>query len=762
MSRLNKIKRIIAGALVALLLLVQGPVGYALAVPTPPSAPTAPFAPEAPEGPQPPPEAPIAPDSPTAPGTSGEPDANLPPASGETLAQEQPQDEGGSEEGGSWREGRRRNRDGDGGNTGAPSEQTSESQPQPEGVVSDGNVGETTINTGNADNSANILNSANSNLAGGDSASESGEGGGITVVNDGNGSGSDNTGSATVNSDSTTTQDNTARVVNNLDQDSTTGDNSASRNTGGDSTITTGDANVTGTIINSVNTNVDGVMVAEFNVADDHVGDILLDFGSGCISGCGVGDVAVVNSGNGDSSTNTGTVDSTASDTTFQNNDATIENNLTLEANSGDNWASRNTGGDSTIETGDANVSANLLTFANTNIVGGVVYSVVNIFGDLIGDIIFPENVCCLADTTVKNVGNGDGSTNTANVNLDSTDTTTQTNDATILNNLNLDATTGGNDVSRNTNGTNSVTTGDASIDAQLLNIANTNIAGGLWWLVIVNEAGKWVGKILGSDGNFYGGSDGFEFTVNDAGEVAVTNSGNGAGSTNTGTVNQTTNNTTEQTNTANIVNNVDLSANTGGNSASRNTGGNNSITTGDASIIANIVNFVNNNISGGGMLFVNVVNVFGSWLGDFVGPGQHKDKTTGQLALEAQSQSTGGVGGESSNGQSQSSSSGGTGGNGGSSGSSPSDSSEDSDATAGGSSTTTGGSSIFASILNTKVAGFRTADSGTGFAGGETTSALVDAVEETAKTINFNLAWLIFLIPFGLGIGLVKKKLLA
>ena len=386
----------------------------------------------------------------------------------------------------------------------------------------------------------------------------------------------------------------------------------------------------------------------------------------------------------------------------------------------------------------------------------------VNIFGDLIGDIFFPENVsiCCLADTTVKNVGNGDGSTNTTNVNIDSTDTTTQTNDANILNNINLDATTGDNMTSSNTKGTNSVTTGDASIDAQLINIANTNIAGGLWWLVIVNEAGKWVGKILGSDGNFYGGSDGFEFTVNDAGEVAVTNSDNGAGSTNTGTVNQTTNNTTEQTNTANIVNNVDLSANTGGNSASRNTGGNNSITTGDANIIANIVNFVNNNITGGGMLFVNVVNVFGSWLGDFVGPGQHKDKTTGQLALEAQSQSTGGVGGDNS--QSPSPSGEGNGEAGGNSGSSSSDSSEDSDATAGGSSTTTGGSSIFASILNTRIAGFRTADSGTGFAGGETSSALVDAVEDTAKTINFNLAWLIFLIPFGLGIGLVKKKLLA
>jgi hypothetical protein len=35
------------------------------------------------------------------------------------------------------------------------------------------------------------------------------------------------------------------------------------------------------------------------------------------------------------------------------------------------------------------------------------------------------------------------------------------------------------------------------------------------------------------------------------------------------------------------------------------------------------MVNFVNNNITGGGKLFVTVVNVFGSWLGNFVPPGQ-------------------------------------------------------------------------------------------------------------------------------------------
>src|SRR3989344_3697450 len=120
MTKSNKIKKFVGGILVALLLVVQGPVGYALAVPTPPSAPTAPDAPEAPqapEGPGAPPEAPTAPDSPTASGIPGEPDSNQPPVGGDTVAQEQPQGEGGSDEEGSWRERHRRDRDEEGKNT---------------------------------------------------------------------------------------------------------------------------------------------------------------------------------------------------------------------------------------------------------------------------------------------------------------------------------------------------------------------------------------------------------------------------------------------------------------------------------------------------------------------------------------------------------------------------------------------------------------------------------------------------------------------
>jgi len=737
MSRktLNIFKKLVAGTLAALLLLVQGPVGYALAVPTSPSAPTAPSAPPPPDDPPPPPPPPDGPGDP--------PPPPPPPGSEETLSSEgSSQDVGGTEVQSSGSES---------GST--SSSGGSEASSSNTGQTADGQVGDTSINTGDANNIANITTQANSNLAGGGSGD--GSGGGITLVNNDNGADSDNTGSVTVVDDSTTTQDNSAQVVNSLNQDSNTGDNSASRNVG-DSGITTGDANVSGTVITAVNTNVDGVMVAEFNVVDDHVGDIVLDFGNACISGCGVGDIAVINSANGADSTNTGTVDSVTNNDTFQNNDATIENNLILDANSGDNKADRNTGGDSEITTGDANVSASVLTFANTNIVGGVIYSIVNIFGDLIGDIIFPSNVCCIGSAAVKNSGNGADSTNTAEINLEQNDTTLQTNNANIQNNLNLAATTGDNSTSKNTNGSNSVSTGDANVEAQVLNIVNTNIAGGVWWLVIVNEAGKWIGKILGSDGNFYGGSEGLEFSVNDAGEVMVTNSGNGAGSTNTGTVNQTTNNTIVQNNSANVVNNINLSANTGGNSASRNTGGDSEITTGDANIIANIVNFVNNNITGGGLLFVNVINVFGSWFGDFVGPGMTKEPEPLADSSSHGSHNEGGVGEAASNSPSSSS-----GGSGGSSGNSSSGDTSGETAGISGASTSTGGSSGVSTIQNTKIAGFRTGISG-GFSSSEGSSVLANIADEAAESINVNLAWLLFLLPFGFGIGIVRKKLLA
>jgi hypothetical protein len=187
---------------------------------------------------------------------------------------------------------------------------------------------------------------------------------------------------------------------------------------------------------------------------------------------------------------------------------------------------------------------------------------------------------------------------------------------------------TGNNDSKFNTGGDNNITTGSSNIDANILNIANMNLMGGTMWLVIVNEAGNWVGKLFGSqDGNNFAGSPLFQFLINPVtGSITATNSENGADSTNVANGSTTVNNTTTQTNTADINNTLNLSANTGNNTTNYNTGGNSNITTGDANIVANLVNFVNNNIVGNGKLVVTVVNVFGSWIGDFITPGSSKE----------------------------------------------------------------------------------------------------------------------------------------
>lgn len=701
---IKQVMKLIAALLVATLIVFNGPAVYAYDLPSAPSAPTPP--------PEPTP-APIyeepAPTPPPAPSWQ-DPDPTT------TPEENQEQTTGDASTGA-----------GVGGTTSETSTLSGES--------AYGVVGDTNIETGDATNTANLANDLNSNL----SASNGDGVSGVVVANDGNGADSTNSGSATIINDNNTYQDNSATLTNDLEQSSISGENSASGNVG-NSTITSGDSNTTGTIVNAVNTNIDGVGVVEFNVVDDQLGDIILNFSSGCLIGCSSGDTSVINSENGADSTNSGDVTTVTNNNTFQTNDATVENNMTLDAISGSNATDSNTGGDSTIETGDSNVSANAITFANNNIEGNVIYAVVNIFGDLVGDIILPELTtvfgCCALDTSVINSGNGADSTNTGTVDQSVNNELYQFNSVELENNLVLDANSGGNDVSKNTGGDSSVETGDTSIEAQVLNILNSNLAGGNYWLVLVNQAGQWIGKILGApDGSTFAGSDGFEFVVDEFGQITVVNSGNGAGSTNTGSVSNVTNNTLVQSNDAHIVNNLDLTANSGDNSASKNTGGNSKIVTGDANIIANIVNFVNNNISGGSKLLVTVVNVFGSWIGNFVGPGQHQES------------SSQGVGGASASQDSQSQSSSGQSSGGSSGGASITAQSQ------------TGSSP--AQVIGSGFAGVLSF--GSGSEGNQVPSLSIPVPGSVAgdkKTVNVNIAWILFgLFPLGIVTTLIRRR---
>jgi len=494
-------------------------------------------------------------------------------------------------------------------------------------VESDGQVGGATIDTGNATGTGSVSNLGNTNVASNEpSFSDSGD---VTIANTGNGSNSDNDATISLEDNALLVQDNDANIQNDLEVDVNTGNNSASKNVGGNNTIDTGNATAVGTIVNSVNTNVAGAMVSEFNVTDDHVGDIVLDYEANCVSGCGGSDISLLNKDNGSESENLIDADLASNSVTFQSNEADVVNDLVLVANTGNNTADNNTGGNNSIDTGNATVNGNVINMLNNNIAGNVVYGVVNIFGELIGDIIVPEKYAKAydaGDISIGNVSNGSGSENTGELYLVDNQDYTQVNDADIINNLVIDANTGGNTTSSNTSGNNSIDTGNVDVNASILNIANNNIVGGDWWIVLVNEAGNWIGKIFAPEGALNGGNfaakGGTSSQDSETGAITLSNEGNGADSDNTASLNQENNSELIQTNNAKIVNNIDLTANTGNNSTSRNTGGSNEIDTGNANVQFNLINFLNNNFAGGNV-FLTVVNVFGGWTGDFLTPGQ-------------------------------------------------------------------------------------------------------------------------------------------
>lgn len=516
-----------------------------------------------------------------------------------------------------------------------------------------GTVGDTSIETGNANTSAAIINEANQTNVSSPDCNSCSNLPSVTVSNIGNGTSSDNSAAVTTNTSSTVQIDNDADVNNNVQLDSDTGNNIASGNVG-DSEITTGDANVSGVLITSANNTNFGV--AEFNILEDHMGDIILVAPEGlwgCSTCLPTGNLEATNSGNGSDSTNDASITTNNESNITINNDADLVNNFDLIANTGYNDASKNVG-DSQITTGDANVAANLINLVNSTIGAGVAF-VVNVFGDLIGDIIFPDFLPSsgTSQITAANSGNGSDSDNDASIDLNNENNVAIYNSADIYNLLNIDANTGGNSTSANTGGENSIDTGDVEVNAQMLTIANINDLGTSsepLWFLLVNNMGTWTGKIIGAlTGTNYSGSDGIEFVVGENGEILAKNSGNGSDSTNNATITQNNENNLTINNNANITNNVNITANTGGNTANKNTGGNSDITTGDANVAASIINFVNSNLIGRTVM-IGIVNVFGTWFGDAVPPGEDPEPDSQQAAT-----STGGSSGSSSTGGSNS-----------------------------------------------------------------------------------------------------------
>ncbi len=305
--------------------------------------------------------------------------------------------------------------------------------------------GEVTVSTGNANIDTTVTNTLNGNRAAVGCCTN----GTSSTTISGNGAGSANSASLEQANTNQLFQTNRAEVENSVTSRSVTGENTAGNNTGGTTRILTGDANIQSTV--STNANANAALIGGNN-------------------GGSTGSVDITESGNGSGSTNS--IDTILSHDNLitQDNMAAVSNRVSSYAKSGDNNTGGNTGGSVLVLTGNANSAASVDNRVNFNVA---------------------EIDCgCLADVSAKTSGNGDGSANSASVNLGNSAEVFQGsgekggNYADLLNSLGTDVQTGDNAASANTGPVMfdpvMVLTGDSNSTASVSSTGNQNVFGRL------------------------------------------------------------------------------------------------------------------------------------------------------------------------------------------------------------------------------------------------------------------------------------------
>jgi hypothetical protein len=358
-----------------------------------------------------------------------------------------------------------------------------------------------------------------------------------------------------------------AAISNNLSSTAQSGDAIVEMNTlAGDaiSGSATAMANIINMLQSSWNMAADAFTTFVGNLMGNMVGDLFLDPGS-------VGNV----NASSDVSAKINTTENTA-----------IDNNISLEAVSGNATVTKNTtAGDA--QTGDATAIANLVNAINSSIAAQQSFmGVLNIFGNLNGDILLPQN---LIDTLLA--ANAVGSLDTSQISNSSEILGNFNNNQTINNNINSSAVSGNSIVDHNTTAGNA-TTGDASTNVTVLNLTGRQVIGKDALLVFVNVLGKWTGIIVNAPTGSTSAALGSNITQNSS--LEVTAEGNQV-----------------------INNNIDVSARSGDASVTDNTTAG-SATSGNARTAVNLLNINNSNFSLSDWFGVLFINVFGTWTGSF------------------------------------------------------------------------------------------------------------------------------------------------
>lgn len=438
----------------------------------------------------------------------------------------------------------------------------------------------------------------------------------LDASNDTTGAGSNNDATIDINNEVNTDIDNQADIDNDVDAQAGTGNNEANFNTGNGS-VETGDANLVANLIamaNSVLAGSNSFAIPLINIFQDLVGDLVFNTdGNQALTitdDTGLSQIAS-NFLTGANSDNSSIINQNNNTDTNINNQGDINNDIWLGADSGHNQAIGNTG-DGTVQTGDANIAANVVNFLNTTILSSDWWmGMINIFGDWTGNLLLPSlgtnssGSSPSGDWSAINDTTGANSLNDAIINSNNETDVNITNDATIYNNILVNGNTGENQANGNT-GNGEVATGDVDLWANVVNVANTTVFGDKWWMVLVNTLDGWAGVLIGApDGSV---------TYQPFNSAAATNEQTGSGSDNQAIIDSSNETSLEINNDGRVTNNLVLDANTGYNEANYNTGSG-QIATGDANIMANMVNFVNS-VFNVDKWMLGVVNVFGRWDG--------------------------------------------------------------------------------------------------------------------------------------------------
>lgn len=200
------------------------------------------------------------------------------------------------------------------------------------------------------------------------------------IGNSQTGATSSNTANATANHDADLTVTNTADVNNAILYDLSTGDNTADRNTGGGS-VQAGAMNASTAITNIANVPAPLWLINVYGVCDCDLS--VLDPSKYIINVIDPATMTAENSQTGSGSANTAAANQNSDVDIDVTNDARVNNNIRVVANTGGNSASDNTG-KAQIKTGDINVATNILNVLNSAIQSGqkLALGVINILGN--------------------------------------------------------------------------------------------------------------------------------------------------------------------------------------------------------------------------------------------------------------------------------------------------------------------------------------------------------------------------------------------